>query len=561
MKMKAWLSGGLWVSLVVGNVGCLDILGYKDPVLDTTPSTGGTGGTGGNTATGGTGGNGGGTAGAGGATVCEPGAKQACYSGPDGTQAVGICKGGVQECSADGGMFGACVGEVLPAQETCKDKVDENCDGFDCVLWSRTFPFDEGGLGLIRSVVAAKDGGSFIYGTFAGGFQLDSFALIGSASFDLFLAKVDSAGKVEWAGQFGGAKLEVTSGAAVDSAGNIVIAGMFGGDIAFGGNLLSGTSSNFGFPETSFFAKFSASGEHLWSRSMEVSTMGIALDKDDAVIVTGSSQHPGTDVDGITVTNGGQSDLFLAKLGADDGKALWAKGFGESGREEGLAIAVDPAGNIAVAGTFDSNLTIKGPALMNSGGPHDMFLARFDGFGNATWAAHVPGGGKETPQSLASDGTGSFYLGGSFDNSIELGGSVVATKGGLDAFLIKMTAAGQQQWSRRYGSTANESRISTSIVKSNDVLVTFGAGGPVDFAGSMLVPTGESNVVLGRLTSDGELQWNRIFGTAGTQSVEGIATTPDGGPIVGVNFTGTVNFGDGETLAKDKDIAIAKFAP
>ncbi|MCB9550926.1 MAG: hypothetical protein H6705_03385 [Myxococcales bacterium] len=51
---------------------------------------------------------------------------QGCYGGPAGTAGVGLCRGGTQSCV--GGAFGACVGEVLPAAESCDDR-DEDCDG------------------------------------------------------------------------------------------------------------------------------------------------------------------------------------------------------------------------------------------------------------------------------------------------------------------------------------------------------------------------------------------------------------------------------------------------
>ncbi len=52
---------------------------------------------------------------------------QACYSGPIGTEGVGLCEGGVQACI--GGAFaGACVGETTPVTETC-DNQDQDCDG------------------------------------------------------------------------------------------------------------------------------------------------------------------------------------------------------------------------------------------------------------------------------------------------------------------------------------------------------------------------------------------------------------------------------------------------
>jgi hypothetical protein len=58
--------------------------------------------------------------------ACTNGSTQACYTGPSGTEGKGLCKSGTQTCS--GGQWGACVGEVKPATETC-DAIDQDCDG------------------------------------------------------------------------------------------------------------------------------------------------------------------------------------------------------------------------------------------------------------------------------------------------------------------------------------------------------------------------------------------------------------------------------------------------
>ncbi|MCB2181198.1 MAG: thrombospondin type 3 repeat-containing protein [Desulfobulbaceae bacterium] len=58
---------------------------------------------------------------------CIPGQTQSCYTGPLGTEDVGICSGGIQTCQANS-TWGACIGETLPQSETC-DNSDNNCDG------------------------------------------------------------------------------------------------------------------------------------------------------------------------------------------------------------------------------------------------------------------------------------------------------------------------------------------------------------------------------------------------------------------------------------------------
>jgi hypothetical protein len=62
-----------------------------------------------------------------GADLCVNGQTQSCtYTGPTGTENVGVCKAGTKTCSA--GSWGTCTGEVLPTTEVC-DNVDNDCDG------------------------------------------------------------------------------------------------------------------------------------------------------------------------------------------------------------------------------------------------------------------------------------------------------------------------------------------------------------------------------------------------------------------------------------------------
>ena len=64
------------------------------------------------------------------AASARPGEQVGCYTGPDGTQNVGVCKGGLQTCNAQGTGYGACQGEVLPgAIDICANGLDDNCNG------------------------------------------------------------------------------------------------------------------------------------------------------------------------------------------------------------------------------------------------------------------------------------------------------------------------------------------------------------------------------------------------------------------------------------------------
>ena len=58
---------------------------------------------------------------------CVPGEEGDCYGGAPETRNVGICRGGRQQCEADG-RLGECVGQQRPRAEVCNGD-DDDCDG------------------------------------------------------------------------------------------------------------------------------------------------------------------------------------------------------------------------------------------------------------------------------------------------------------------------------------------------------------------------------------------------------------------------------------------------
>lgn len=59
---------------------------------------------------------------------CVPNTTRACYSGPFGSNYIGVCHGGREICGNDG-VWGECIGEIVPTNEICGDRLDNDCDG------------------------------------------------------------------------------------------------------------------------------------------------------------------------------------------------------------------------------------------------------------------------------------------------------------------------------------------------------------------------------------------------------------------------------------------------
>jgi hypothetical protein len=65
-----------------------------------------------------------------GSCQCDPGSMAECYTGPMGTDNVGICKKGLHTCNPQGTGYGPCMGEVLPNDvDVCANGLDDNCNG------------------------------------------------------------------------------------------------------------------------------------------------------------------------------------------------------------------------------------------------------------------------------------------------------------------------------------------------------------------------------------------------------------------------------------------------
>ena len=69
--------------------------------------------------------------------ACTIDAVEVCYTGPAGTQNVGLCRPGSRRCNASvrpdgtlGSVWGACLAQTLPgAAEVCANAIDDNCNG------------------------------------------------------------------------------------------------------------------------------------------------------------------------------------------------------------------------------------------------------------------------------------------------------------------------------------------------------------------------------------------------------------------------------------------------
>jgi hypothetical protein len=105
----------------------------------------------------------------------------------------------------------------------------------------------------------------------------------------------------------------------------------------------------------------------------------------------------------------------------------------------GTALALAGPSRVAVAGRFSGTIDL-GHSILTSKGQTDLFVAGFDGHGAALWSVAGGGAGDDVADGLAADPTGGLYLTGSFQGPVTFGGRPLSTGTGSGVFLLKLPA-------------------------------------------------------------------------------------------------------------------------
>ena len=500
--------------------------------------------------------------------VCDPGAAEACegaYSGPPGTEGVGLCKGPSRACYADGTGFGQCEGEVVPQAEDCSTLGDESCDGNGACdgasLWGK--PFGDGANVEICGLAVDSSENLVLAGHFKGTINLGGSDFKSFFGKSVFVAKLGADGAHIWSRAVTGAVDQVCSGVAVGSFGNVILGGFYvGGSPDFGGGPLPPANSYDGF-----YAKLGAdSGEHVWSGAVggagDQTVRGVGIDNAGFVFIVGRYQNPIT-IGQFTLVPTEQNETFVARIDSD-AVPLLAKRFWASGALHGMKIAVDKGtGAAVIAGQIVGSGAFGNTMLSGSADDQDSFLVGLDPFGEVLWATSLVGPNRQQVNGLAFDGAGGVLVAGEFEGIVDFAG-IPLIADGLDGFVMRLDGTGKATWAVPVSGLGNQTVSSVAVGGGGDVLAagTFGAQielGPYGQAGA-----GNNDAFVAKLDPGaGAPIWLRVFGSLSSESAGAVASDSLGNAAVSGKYSGDLDLGlkDGPLTVSEGDAFIVKVAP
>jgi hypothetical protein len=362
-------------------------------------------------------------------------------------------------------------------------------------VWGKSF----GGKAVdgAYAVAADKQGNVYVAGTFSDTANFDpggsgNFRLVSAGGTDAFVLKVNAAGNVVWVKRIGGNGTDEGFGIATDAAGNVYVGGCFSNtaDLDPGAAVASYTSKGY---RDAFVEKLDGGGNLVWVAAMGGSMIdevvnSVHIDAAGNVLTTGP--YAGTvDFDpGAGVSNLIGSGTFIQKL-SSSGQFIWAKSINDA---IGYAVTTDGADNVIATGIFWStgpgSVTDFDPGAgtcnFSSNGYNDAFVLKLSSAGNFAWARQMGGTAVEWAYGVAADAAGCVYSTGAFDGVVDFdpGSGVMNLTGDVtDIYVQKLDASGRLLWARRIGDHCADEGMGIALDANNNILVTGLFESAVDF--------------------------------------------------------------------------------
>jgi beta-propeller repeat-containing protein len=375
---------------------------------------------------------------------------------------------------------------------------------------------------------------------------------------DIVLAKLNRDGTHLWSQRFSGSRDDVASSLTTDPDGNVILAGFSDSEsLDLGGAVLEGSGqydcdilvAKYSAAGSHLWSKRLSGASYGCDSASSVAADGIG-----SVFLAGSTQSESIDLGGGPLQGSGQydSDILLAKYSAT-GQHLWSRRFGGSTNDESPSIVADAAGNVIVVATSDSEQLDLGGGVLESAGSADIVIAKYNTDGEHLWSKRLGGTGYDWTGSVASDGSGNVFLAAtSGSDSIEVGGDLLATHGAGDLLVAKFESNGAHMWSKLLGGTYDDHAVAIAASPSGEVLLAGNANSrSVNLGGQDLSTTRDFawtdyDIVIARYSPEGEHVWSRRLSGDDYDFASSVDLDPAGRAVlIGSSSSSSIDLGGG----------------
>jgi hypothetical protein len=412
-----------------------------------------------------------------------------------------------------------------------------------------------GGSIVDRANAVTTDAGGNVYvtGSYQGTLTLEGRTIVSqNSSSDIFIAKFDAAGGLQWLRSAGGS-FEDSGIDLVFHNGHLLVTGVYRGVANFQSFQLNSLASR----NDVFLARLEAStGDFLnvytAGGALDDAVSSLALDRTNEQLWLTGSFEVTANFDNLSLTSNGSRDVFIARFSLQSNTFNWVEKAGGAGIDEGRAITIAPNGNVLVAGAFASNSFSFGQLARTNAGNYDIFMTSLNASnGNINWLTVSGGVSNDQAHGIATDPAGNIYLTGRFTGvSVPFNGtastSALASSfapDNHDLFVAKYNAGGAIEWVRASNASGLDYGAAVAADPSGVIVVGAYQGTGAFGSTSLASASNSEDIFIAKYASAGQPIFARVYGRQNNDLASDVALSGANLYVVG-SFLGTnVDFG------------------
>lgn len=281
--------------------------------------------------------------------------------------------------------------------------------------------------------------------------------------------------------------------------------------------------------------KFDATGQEQWQKVYG----GSNDDRGEDILTTndGGFAIVGSSKsnDNDVTSNAGSNDFWLAKLNAS-GEIQWEKSLGYAGSDSAFSVTQTQDNGYLISGVLDvsaSNGAGNNRANMQRHAGGDYWVIKLNPLGELEWSRYFGGTYSDTAYGAAQTQNGNYLIIGSSDSNDV---DINNNKGSYDFWTIKLSSSGDLIWEKSFGgSEIDEAKAIAATNDGNFLIVGDTRSNDTDVSTN----SGAADVWIIKINPEGELLWEKTFGGSSFDSVQAIHKTQNNEFIVAGNSRST----------------------
>jgi hypothetical protein len=338
------------------------------------------------------------------------------------------------------------------------------------------------------------------------------------------VVKLDASGAVQWDNTIGGSGNDILFSVLQTSDGGYLLGGR--STSPAGGDKTENSLGNFDY----WVVKLDGSGGVQWDHTIGGSgddlLFSVIQTSDGGYLLGGYSD---SDANGDKTENSqGGSDYWVVKLDGS-GAVQWDNTIGGSDVDELYSVIQTSDGGYLLGGYSDSGA--NGDKTESSQGETDYWVVKLDGSGAVQWDNTIGGSGFDELKSVIQTSDGGYILGG-YSESDANGDKTENSLGNFDYWVVKLDGSGGVQWDHTIGGSGND--ILYSVIQTSDGGYFLGGTSQSPASGDKTENSqGGNDYWVLKLDGSGAVEWDNTIGGSGSDFLNSVIQTSDGGYLLG----------------------------